>query len=207
MTIEYVLLDNPSDHEVDDGVVTECDVIRAILSNRGLGKKVKLVRSSTTTRFTSQEQATMSVKFVHLAGHGNQIGLGLIGGSVGWTDVAKEVKALAKPLAIGRSQRVLCVSCCYSKEAARTMSTQLSTHFTAMYYFTEEKIEFAKAMAVWSLFYLEKNFQSPEGAIVDRINRFFDHEVLAIMLTKSGRERRKRLEERRKLRRKLHRRR
>ena len=155
---------------------------------------MKLVRSSTRTRFTSQKQATTSVKFVHLAGHGNQIGLGLIGGSVGWTDVAKEVKALAKPLATDRSQRVLCVSCCYSKEAARTMSTQLSTHFTAMYYFTEEKIEFAKAMAVWSLFYLGKNFQRPEEAIVDRINGFLDHKVLAFMLTKSGRKRRKLLE-------------
>lgn len=199
MTIEYVLLDNPSDHEVDDGVVTECDVIRAILSNRDLGKKVKLVRSSTRTRFTSTKQATKSVKFVHLAGHGNQSGLGLIGGSVPWKDVATEVKALAKPLAIDRSQRVLCVSCCHSEDAARKMSAHLSTHFTAMYYFTEEKIAFSKAMAVWSFFYLEKNFQRPEGAIVDRINGFFGDDVLALMLTKSGKERRKRLEERRKL--------
>ena len=76
------------------------------------------------------------------------------------------------------------------------MSAHLSSHFTAMYYFTEEKIAFSKAMAVWSLFYLEKSFQHPEEAIVDRINGFFNDKVLAFMLTKSGKERRKRSEER-----------
>ena len=80
MTVEYLLFDLPSDHEVEENVVTECDVIRAIVSNKGQGKKVKVDRATTKARFTRGRRSTQSVKYVHLAGHGSKTGLELIGG-------------------------------------------------------------------------------------------------------------------------------
>ena len=207
MTIEYLLLDNPSDHEVDDGVVTECDVIRAILSNRGLGTKIKLVRSSTRERFSRSKQATKSVKFVHLAGHGSQDDLGLIGGGIGWEDVAAAIAAFVQPLT-NSQQRVLSLSCCYSQAAVTKMADLLNDYFTAIYYFEDDEVAFSQTMVIWSMFYHEKNLRRPEQAIVDRINGFFgqadrgraaanrDQVRLAFRLTDSGRARRQRQQRR-----------
>ena len=193
MTIEYLLLDSPSDHEVDDSVVTDCDVIRAIVSNEGLGQKVKLVKSTTKDRFSRPPRPTKFVKYVHLSGHGNEKRLCLIGGNVKWKDVAKQIAKFVKKLDADQ-QRILCISCCYSKEAAAKMTRSLSDYFTAIYYFRKEDVTFAEAMTVWSMFYFyhEENLSNPEGAIVKRINKFFNDDVLVFEFTASGRARRDR---------------
>ena len=148
MTIEYLLLDSPSDHEVDDSVVTECEVIRAIVKNKGQGKKVKLVKSTTKDRFNHPQTPTKSVKYVHLSGHGDEKGLGLIDGSVKWKDVAEQIAKFVQKLD-DNQKRVLCISCCHSKEAAAKMTRSLSDYFTAIYCFREEDVTFAKTMTVW----------------------------------------------------------
>lgn len=191
MTIEYLLLDSPSDHEVDDSVVTECDVIKAIVSNKDEGQKVKLVKSTTKDRFSRPPVPLKSVTYVHLSGHGNEKGLCLIGGSVKWKDVAKQIAKSVKKLT-NDQQRVLCISCCYSKEAAAKMTRNLSDYFTAIYYFREKKVTFAKAMAVWPMFYHEKDLSNPEKPIVKRINKFFDGKVLACKRIPSDRAHRNR---------------
>ena len=177
VTVEYLLLDLPSDHEVEEGVVTECDVVRAVVSNKGHGKKVKTIRAATVDGFTRRRRPTTSVKYVHLAGHGNSAQLGLIGGGVCWADVAEQISTLVPKLR-GKQQRVLCISCCFSASAAREMYDRLVGRFSAVYHFDEDKIKFYKAMTVWSMFYCRKTLDRPHQAIVDSVNEFFGSEVL-----------------------------
>ena len=184
MTVEYLLFDLPSDHEVEENVVTECDVIRAIVSNKGQGKKVKMVRATTKTGFTHRRRSTTSVKYVHLAGHGDKTGLGLIRGSVDWKCTAEQITKLV-PRLKGKQRRVLCISCCYSKHAADKMSSKLEGYFTATYFFHKDNISFATAMTVWSMFYHEKTLDKlhkkkiDREKIVDRVNEYLDDKVLA----------------------------
>ena len=191
VTIEYLLLDLPSDHEVEDGLVTECDVVRAIISNKRQGKKVKTVRSTTAERFLRTPTPTKSVKYVHLAGHGNPTDLCLIGGEVQWKKVAEHAKTFVSPLS-RKQQRVLCISCCCSHDAAKEMSPVLKGYFTGIYYFPEDRIGFALAMTVWSMFYHRKGLDRPHKnrKIVAQVNKFFGEKVLLFMKVQGNKRRR-----------------
>ena len=171
MTVQFLLYDLPSDHEVDLNIVTECDVIRSIISNRKQGKKVKVIRASQELHPTNR---TNEVKFVHLSGHGNEQGLGLIGGFVKWADVAKQIIAAVQRLR-GRRTRVLCISCCHSEDAVDQMFPHLKGYFTRVYYFSDPKIGFATSMTVWSMFYSEQNLLRPL-VLAPKINKFFSRE-------------------------------
>ncbi len=190
MTIEYLLLDLPSDHEVEDSVVTECDVIRAIISNKRQGKKVKTIRSTTAERFLRTPRPTKSVKYVHLAGHGNRTDLGLIGGQVQWKKVAEHATTFVSPLS-RKQQRVLCISCCYSRYAAKKMSPVLKGYFTGIYYFREDNIGFASAMTVWSMFYHRKGLDRPHKnrKIVNQVKTFFGKKVLLYVKVRGNKRR------------------
>ena len=173
MTVQFLLYDLPSDHEVELNIVTECDVIRAIVSNRNQGKKVKSVRFASASSFRDDiVTPTKKVTYVHLAGHGSKRGLGFIDGVVEWSVVAKRIKKALAELG-PEDKRVLCVSCCYSMIAVKKLERHLAGYFTGMYYFVESKISFSTAMTVWSMFYNEKNLKHPHKRIVPRINAFF----------------------------------
>ena len=178
MTIEYLLFDLPSDHEIERNVVTECDVIRAIVSNKGQGKKVKVVKATTKTGFTGKMRSTTSVKYVHLSGHGDKTGLVPIRGRVDWECTAEQI-IKSVPRLEGKQRRVLCISCCNSKHAAKRMSSKLKGYFTATYFFHKDDISFATAMTVWSMFYHEKTLDKPHKKIVGRVNKYFKDKVLA----------------------------
>lgn len=168
MTVQFLLYDLPSDHEVDLNIVTECDVIRSIISNRQQGKKVKVIRATQELPPTNK---TNEVAYVHLSGHGNKQGLGLIGGSVKWVDVAEHILRAVQRLKGGR-KRVLCVSCCHSKDAVDQMFPLLKGYFTRVYYFSDHKIGFAASMTVWSMFYSKQNLSRPL-VLAPAINEFF----------------------------------
>lgn len=175
MTIEYLLLDLPSDHEVEDNIVTECDVIRAIVSNKNQGKKVRTFRATTAPSFTGTRRGTkyVSVEYVHLAGHGNSRGLGMIDGSVAWECVARQITTFVKKLPSGK-KRILCVSCCHSRAAVQKMSSGLRGYFSGIYYFHDNKIDFATAMTVWAMFYHTKDVAAPFAAVTTSVNRYFE---------------------------------
>ena len=168
MTVQFLLYDLPSDHEVDLNIVTECDVIRSIISNRKQGKKVKVIRA---TQVLPATRRTNEVTYVHLSGHGNEQGLGLIGGFVEWEYVAKHIKE-AVPRLTGQRKRVLCVSCCHSEDAVDQMLPLLKGHFSRVYYFNDPKIGFAASMTVWSMFYSQQNLSRPRR-LWPEINKFF----------------------------------
>jgi hypothetical protein len=74
---------------------------------------------------------------------------------------------------------VLCLSCCHSRNGYNAIKKSLKGHFTGVYYFNRQEIEFATAMTVWSMFYRKKSLTRPARKIVGSINAFFGQDVLA----------------------------
>lgn len=52
----FLLFDCPSDHEIESSLVTECEVIKAVLSNRKLGSHLKVLRCASTEAFNNLPQ-------------------------------------------------------------------------------------------------------------------------------------------------------
>jgi hypothetical protein len=174
----FVLIDLPSDHEVDQGLSTECEVIRAILSNRGFHSITKTARISSVERFRTEPlRPYPNVGYVHLATHGWKSGISLIGRQTSWSEVAKKLKCVA-PRLPADVQRVLTLSCCFSALGYRALKPRLRGHFTGCYYFSSNKIGFSDAITVWAMFYMRKTIKRPHAAIVERINKFLDEDIL-----------------------------
>ena len=174
----FLLIDLPSDHEIDNSLSTECQIIGAILHNRRFGSISKTVRTTTVEGFNELPwRPYPKVGFVHLAAHGGKRGIGLIGGEASWSTVAQALRKAAP--ALGRDQkRVLTLSCCYSGNAYNALKPLLSNHFTGAYHFHEKKIGFAKAMTVWAMFYHRKIIDRPLIKVVEPINEFFGDDVI-----------------------------
>ena len=172
----HLLIDLPSDHEVDDLLPTECDVIRSVVSNRGQGKNVRHVRATrlASLRDKRPRQPYQGVRFVHVGGHGDETGAGLIGGTLKWSKLADELKCYCAPLAWDED-RVLCLSCCHSAAAVKKVRTSLQQWFTGYYFFSETQVGFADAIAAWSLFYLQKDAMAPMKKLWTRNSK--DEEV------------------------------
>lgn len=181
MSYAYLLIDLPSHHEVEWVLATECDSVRGILSNMHMGSKVKHVRATTLKGLakTVPQSPYSHVKYVHLACHGDENGVSLIGAKLPWSQLAQRLVQYVPPLD-GDDQRVLCLSCCYSKSGARKMQQRLRRHFTAVYYLTEPEVGYDTSMVVWSMFYYRKSLQAPVAKIKSRINQFFDHDPIEI---------------------------
>lgn len=162
MIYKYLLLDLPADHEVDDFLPTECDVVRAVLANRGSGANVRQVRATTKASLDSRlpQRAYEDVRFVHIAGHGSRKGMSLIGDVLSWRELAAVLKCFCAPLRRG-ADRALCLSCCYSASGRRALAANVRDLFTGYYYFDNPKIGYAEAITAWSVFYLQKNAASP----------------------------------------------
>jgi hypothetical protein len=174
----FFLMDLPSDHEVDQGLATECEVIRAILANRGFRSVTETARMSSVERFRAEPfRPYPNVGYVHLATHGGKSGIGLIGGEATWAEVADKLKSVA-PLLAKDKQRVLMLSCCFSSFGYRALAPLLKGHFTGCYYFGPEEIGFSDAMTTWAMFYKRKTIKRPHQAVVERIDTFFGDQVL-----------------------------
>jgi hypothetical protein len=166
------VFDFPSDHEIDGHLLSESDAIKAVLSNRKLGTRLKSVRCTTTDSFVAiPKRRYPGIKFVHLGGHASPTGLGFIGGSVKWADVAAKLCEMFPPLA-DREERVMTLSCCHSKHGVDAMGKLLKGRFTAIYFFRPESVGFSTAIATWSMFYLKKRLSNPLSAIMKDINSF-----------------------------------
>ena len=178
----YLLLDMPSDHEIEGFVMTECDVIRALLVNKGVGKNVKLIKVTTEESLKNvPHNPYKGIRYVHMSSHGFKKGIGLIGGEVEWEGVAEWVKKYLNPLS-GKQNRVLCLSCCHAEEGVRKMSPVLKGYFNGIYYLSEEATFFSTSMVVWSMFYYRKNQNNPtkiSGMVTTKkLMDFFGEKVL-----------------------------
>lgn len=172
----FLLIDLPSDHEIEGNIVRGCQVIGAILHNRNLGSVTKIVTATTGEKFKEVAQRSFErVGFVHLAAHGDTAGIGLIGGEASWATVAARLRKMAPKLG-NEQERVLCLSCCYSAKGIERLTPMLKGHFTHAYHFAHRRVGFATAMTVWSMFYRKKTLDRPLKAVVDPINDFFGAE-------------------------------
>jgi hypothetical protein len=178
-SFSFYLIDMPSDHEIDESLVTECQVIKAILHNRNFKSVTKTERITSTERYEGIKwHPYPGLGFVHLAGHASKKGVELIGGTVRWTTVADTLKAIAPKLSKDQ-KRVLTLSCCYSEYAAGKLTPLLKGHFTGIYFFNAKKVAFADTMTAFAMFYRRKTMRKPHKAIVERINDFFERDVIA----------------------------
>jgi hypothetical protein len=174
----FLLFDLPSDHEVERSLSTECDVIAALIANRGMASRAKTIRVASIDRLTSYPTYRYQVQFLHLACHGGKTGIGLLGGTMNWATVADQITKHLKPLGQGR-QRVMCFSCCHSADGFLATKQKLTGYFTGAYYFSTERISFATAMTVWTMFYFRKKLDAPHAKVVADINAFVGKDILA----------------------------
>ena len=156
----FFLIDLPSDHEVDESLSTECQVIHAILANRGFRSVTKTTRMTSVDRFDKAAwRPYPKVGYVHLAAHGGRQGVGLIGGQVKWWGVAQKLKILAPRLAADQ-KRVLVLSCCYSSFGYTNLKPLLRNHFTG-YHFLHFRLVPLTTICTATKFYLIERQQRP----------------------------------------------
>jgi len=174
----FLVIDCPSDHEIDGSLVTESQTIRAVLANKNLGSRLKIIRCTTADSFACLPNRVYSgIRYVHLGGHGSRKGLEFIGGQIPWAKVAQKLTRVLPRLKQGE-RRILTLSCCYSTDGIESMKPYLMGHFSAAYHFVPKKIGFSQAITVWSMFYLKKKISQPHAAIVKKLNRFLETEVI-----------------------------
>lgn len=173
----YLLFDLPSDYEIEGGLSTECDIINAVVTNIGLGNRSKTIKVATPATFKSVPLYQYAVQYVHLGCHGGDAGIGMVGGTLSWSETADLIKRHLKPLKEGE-KRVLCLSYCHSHAGHLNMKDELTGYFTGVYYFEETSVGFATAITVWAMFYARKDLKIPHLKIVNDVNTFFGSRVL-----------------------------
>ena len=147
-----MLLDSPSDHEVEGALATECDVLYAMFANFELSGLTKHIRLGCARTLKQKRPYPYAAQFVHLAGHATDEGLWMLGEVVDWATVAKSLSGWFAPLKPG-GERILNFSCCDSERAAKACATRLRPFFSGAYFFRERNIGFAKSCAAWTLFF------------------------------------------------------
>ncbi len=174
----YLLFDLPSDHEVEAGISTESMVIQSIIHNRDSQAVVKRICVASVGKMKKCPTYKYNVQFVHLACHGGRRGIAMLGGSMAWGDAISQIKKYLNPL-VGDEQRVIAFSCCHSCDGLSATRQDLTGYFTGAYYFRTKTISFARAITIWSMFYLKKGTSRPHSPIVQAINGFIGKDVLA----------------------------
>jgi hypothetical protein len=172
----FLLFDLPSDHEVAASLSTECKVVEAILHNRGLARRITRHRFTSRTKFRDHASTRLNVRFVHLAGHANEDGIGFLRGGMSWEKFAEHITGHLQPL--DDEQRVVVFSCCNSADGFNATKKIFRDYFTAAYLLNDEKVDFSDAITIWAMFYLKKTVEHPHKRIVDPINQFFGRPVL-----------------------------
>ncbi len=173
----YLLFDLPGDHEVEAALATECKVIESLIHNMSLKARVKRICVASTEKFQKYPTYRYRVQFVHLACHGGKNGIGMLGGTMKWADVATQITKHLHKLKDDQ-KRVMVFSCCHSQDGFNATKAALKDYFTGAYYFNKEEIPFPYAITIWAMFYLKKRISKPHGAIVDAVNKFMGEDIL-----------------------------
>jgi len=172
----FLLLDFPDEDEIADSLSTEGAIIEAILHRRGQGRRINRVRSISAKRFRDASATPLDVRFVHLATHADDEGIGFLKGSMSWAEFAELLVRHLAPL--NGERRVMVFSCCHSLDGFNATKRIFKKHFTAAYLFEPVESYFCDALAIWSMFYLQKTVTEPHKKIVKAINAFVGDDVL-----------------------------
>ncbi|MDF2434909.1 MAG: hypothetical protein JWP44_4540 [Mucilaginibacter sp.] len=171
---EFLVIDLPSDHQIENGLTTEGQLIATLLHERGLGDATRLEVVASKERFKSLAKTHHpDAKIVHIAAHADRDGLGAMGHDLTWDEVAHVLTQIVPSLEDAQEERVLVLSCCHSRAAYRHLKKLLRMHFTAVYYFSQDIVYFDVALMTWSMFYGQKNLRRPTSQIRKPINDFF----------------------------------
>lgn len=173
----YLLFDLPGDHEVEAALATECKVIEALIHNMNLKARVKRICVVSKDKFRRYPTYRYRVQFVHLACHGTDRGIGMLGGTMKWPDVAAQITRHLHKLKNGE-RRVMVFSCCHSEDGFYATESAFRDYFSAAYFFRTKTIPFSHAITIWAMFYLKKRLSKPHGAIVSMVNTFLDDDLL-----------------------------
>lgn len=177
--LRYLLFDFPADHEVDSSISTECEIVKALLVNRGLGSRAKLLRLSSKDSLSKIPNYVYDPKFVHVATHGTRKSIQLLGGSISWKDFAQQVLRPRLKRLKRKQTRILFLSCCSSMSAKNSISRHMNGYFTGIYYFRPKTVKFADSLTVAGMFYRKKSLARPRAAVVKSINDFFGEKLFA----------------------------
>lgn len=173
----YLLFDLPSDHEIEGSIATECQIIQAIIHNKGQRARVKRICVASTKRFMNYPTYKYGVQFVHLSCHGGSKNIGMLGGTVSWENVAAQMIKHLHPIEEGQ-QRIICFSCCHSVVGFNRTKSAIAPYFTGAYLFSKTNVPFAQAITTWAMFYLKKELSHPHEAIMKAINDFIGEKLL-----------------------------
>lgn len=119
----------------------------------------------------SRPEPYTSVSFVHITGHADEDGIGLLGDDASWEEVAALLGRLVAPVEEGH-KRVLCISTCRSAFGLDRIRVAEPDLFTGCYHMGRRRVPFSSAAAVWSMFYLTRKVANPSAAIIEPVNDF-----------------------------------
>lgn len=169
----FMLLDLPDDDEVENSLSSECEIVKAILTSRSLGTRIKHFRFTSLKSLEDHDIYEYDPKFVHISGHGSKDGISLLGGEVSWRDLA-EGFLLPRLAALEPEQtRILFVSTCFSEHGVNRLLDFLHDRFTGVYYFNGDEVPFADALTVAAMFYRRKELNRPHQKVLNSINGYF----------------------------------
>lgn len=176
-SLRYLLLDLPSDHEIEGNLATECDIVYSLLANLELAAVTKRVRIARAQTLKRMRPYPYDAEIVHLAGHATYDGLWMLGEILPWNEVAASLAGCVTSLPIGQ-HRILNLSCCYSQRAAARLSHKLSPYFSGAYCFHETLVPYAKAIACWTTFFYKGPTAATHEAITHDIGEMMGGKVL-----------------------------
>jgi hypothetical protein len=179
-THQVLIVDCVSPHEIEGSLCTEGDILRSILANRKWDAGPPVVRIAAKEKFERlKPKVRRGVSYLHVIAHANSKEIGFIDGGASWEKAAAMFKLFVPELDEGQ-QRVLCLSCCRSRSAAKKLAPLLGGYFTGIFYLKKNEVDFDESITLWSMFYLKKHLDKPHRdreLRVKMINGFFNPKV------------------------------
>ena len=198
----FLHFDLPDTAEIENGLISEGELIETILAFRRVGssrplkadcKRIRAATNETLLKPKFGKGFQYDPRVVHVSGHGSKQGIEVLGSTVSWPEFALALKSwvtkLPKNVLLrsisSRSRRVLFFSCCHSAVPAKKLRELLRGYFSGCFYFVDQNPGLADALAVCAMFYREIDPIYPHSdkrrasmRLVDRINAFFGDDPL-----------------------------
>jgi hypothetical protein len=170
-TYKFLLFDFPSDHEVEERLATETDVLHALITNAERGKELKTIRIATPATLKASPATSYSPEIVQLSGHADRNELWMLGGKVRWQAVAQLLIQYVAPLKSGET-RLLLLSCCESRHGFFKIRKTIRSHYSHAVVFAGDSIDFDESMVFWPMFYFGWLRKRPLPELITSINQF-----------------------------------
>jgi hypothetical protein len=173
----FVLIDLPSDHEIENNIVRECQVISAILHNRDLGTVTKTITATSVSNFKDADwRPYPGTGFVHLATHGGRSGIGLMEAPCPGRKSLIDWKPSRRNSS--QTKNEFYVSLAAIRKTGSIGFNRCSKVILPMRIILRLAKSVATAMTTWSMFYRKKTLGRPLKAVVEPINSFVGRETI-----------------------------